>query len=298
MTASCASRDITVQKALDVLHENNYDIGRALLNLTPNNIPTICKDELEEWSPAEAALFEESLDKYSKSFYEIRKEVMPWKKMKSIVEYYYMWKTTDRYVNQKKLKANESESKLKQVYIPNVKENKQMNNGIGNIMPGDTPGKYCESCGKTQSSLWFSYGAPHTNNRLCNSCWNYFKKFGGLRYPDRSTIQNEQDKPQQNSTTDNGQTTVQSNNAFTNLINTSSSLTSGKESNNLTNNSSNNNSTNDENEFKCKDCNKTFNRQGNDAHVVLNLMVKNRKNDEGDDFDLCNNCLSSKSVSF
>lgn len=30
-----------------------------------------------------------------------------------------MWKTTDRYVQQKRVKAVEAESKLKQVYIPN-----------------------------------------------------------------------------------------------------------------------------------------------------------------------------------
>lgn len=39
--------------------------------------------------------------------------------MKNIIEYYYMWKTTDRYVQQKRVKAVEAESKLKQVYIPN-----------------------------------------------------------------------------------------------------------------------------------------------------------------------------------
>lgn len=36
-----------------------------------------------------------------------------------IPRYYYMWKTTDRYVQQKRVKAVEAESKLKQVYIPN-----------------------------------------------------------------------------------------------------------------------------------------------------------------------------------
>lgn len=44
---------------------------------------------------------------------------LPWKTLKNLVEYYYMWKTTDRYVQQKRVKAVEAESKLKQVYIPN-----------------------------------------------------------------------------------------------------------------------------------------------------------------------------------
>ena len=42
-------------------------------------------------------------------------DFLPWKTLKSIVEYYYMWKTTDRYVQQKRVKAVESEHKLKQV---------------------------------------------------------------------------------------------------------------------------------------------------------------------------------------
>lgn len=40
-----------------------------------------------------------------------------------------MWKTTDRYVQQKRVKAVEAESKLKQVYIPNyTKTNSAINN--------------------------------------------------------------------------------------------------------------------------------------------------------------------------
>ena len=38
--------------------------------------------------------------------------------VQNLVEYYYMWKTTDRYVQQKRVKAVESEHKLKQVYVP------------------------------------------------------------------------------------------------------------------------------------------------------------------------------------
>jgi len=236
-------------------------------------------------------LFEESLDKFGKGFFEIRKEVMPWKRMRNMVEYYYMWKTTDRYVQQKKLKANESESKLKQVYIPNY-NNKQMNNGIGGgSIPGDTPGKCCESCGKTQSSLWYAYGPAHSNNRLCQGCWTYFKKFGGLRYPSKLAVQQEQ----QDKITNNGQSSGSELNNSTNAsIKESSIATLSTTTNNVTNNVTNSNSTNDEAvEYKCKECNKTFNRQGN-AHVVLNLMVKDKRNDEVDDFDLCDDCLSSK----
>jgi len=67
----------------------------------------------------QANLFEEALEKYGKDFTDIRSDFLPWKTLKNIVEYYYMWKTTDRYVQQKRVKAAEAETKLKQVYIPN-----------------------------------------------------------------------------------------------------------------------------------------------------------------------------------
>ena len=51
-------------------------------------------------------------------FNEIWTDFLPWKTVKNLVEYYYMWKTTDRYVQQKRVKAIESEQKLKQVYVP------------------------------------------------------------------------------------------------------------------------------------------------------------------------------------
>lgn len=86
----------------------------------------------------------------------LRPPQLPWKSLASIVQFYYMWKTTDRYIQQvrpgrevgvwggllggivgrgrppaetlsnplcppslqKRLKAAEADSKLKQVYIP------------------------------------------------------------------------------------------------------------------------------------------------------------------------------------
>ena len=55
---------------------------------------------------------------YFQGFNEIWTDYLPWKTVKNLVEYYYMWKTTDRYVQQKRVKAVESEQKLKQVYVP------------------------------------------------------------------------------------------------------------------------------------------------------------------------------------
>ena len=119
MSAAASSRDITLFHAMDMLHRNNYDLGKAMCSLVTSVGPVLCRDEIEEWSASEANLFEEALEKYGKDFHEIRQDYLPWKTVKSIVEYYYMWKTTDRYIQQKRMKAVEYESKLKKVYIPN-----------------------------------------------------------------------------------------------------------------------------------------------------------------------------------
>lgn len=78
-----------------------------------------------------------------------------------------MWKTTDRYVQQKRVKAVEAESKLKQVYIPSyTKPNPAILNNTsikGGIMNGSSNGnnndvitinggKPCESCSSMASS--------------------------------------------------------------------------------------------------------------------------------------------------
>ncbi|KAJ8780191.1 hypothetical protein J1605_011794 [Eschrichtius robustus] len=121
---------------------------------------------------------------------------LPWKSLTSIIEYYYMWKTTDRYVQQKRLKAAEAESKLKQVYIPNYNKPNPNQISVNNVKagvvngagaPGQSPGagRACESCYTTQSYQWYSWGPPNMQCRLCASCWTYWKKYGGLKMPTR-----------------------------------------------------------------------------------------------------------------
>lgn len=85
-----------------------------------------------------------------------------------------MWKTTDRYVQQKRLKAVEAESKLKQVYIPNYTKpnsallnnstitattkggisilNGSSNGNSNNDVIAFNCGKPCESCSTIQSA--------------------------------------------------------------------------------------------------------------------------------------------------
>ncbi|KAK3537640.1 hypothetical protein QTP70_017048, partial [Hemibagrus guttatus] len=204
MSAAAASRDITLFHAMDTLHNNGYDMTRAIAALVPQGGPVLCRDEMEEWSASEANLFEEALEKYGKDFTDIQQDFLPWKSLTSIIEYYYMWKTTDRYVQQKRLKAAEAESKLKQVYIPNYNKpnpnqlsvnsmKPALVNGAGAI-PGAIPGavsqpaglgRACESCYTTSSYQWYSWGPTNMQCRLCASCWTYWKKYGGLKMPTR-----------------------------------------------------------------------------------------------------------------
>lgn len=180
MSAAAASRDITLFHAMDLLHTHRYDVSSAIASLVPPSGPVLCRDEMEEWSASEANLFEEALEKYGKDFNDIRQDFLPWKSLKNIVEYYYMWKTTDRYVQQKRVKAVEAESKLKQVYIPNY-NSKPATNG-GTTENAVVSGHSCESCTGQTSSQWYAWGPPHLQCRLCHSCWSYWKKYGGLKY--------------------------------------------------------------------------------------------------------------------
>jgi metastasis-associated protein MTA len=186
MSAAAASRDTTALQAMRLLHENNYDFGRAVQALLPSTGPLLCRDEMEDWSGSEASLFEEAMNKYGKDFNDIRSYFLPWKSLKNIVEFYYLWKTTDWYVLQRRIKVVENESKLKHVTPPNVvpKGNDLvLANGANDGVVGTGASRVpCESCSVTFANLWWAFGASRTR-RLCEKCWAYWRKFGGLPNP-------------------------------------------------------------------------------------------------------------------
>merc|ERR1719431_1629843 len=155
MSAAAASRDITVLHAYQALHTHNYDIGAALASLAPATGPVLCRDEMEDWSSAEANLFEEAIEKYGKDFNGIKKDFLPWKSMRNIIEYFFMWKTTDRYVQQKKQKAIENENKLKQVYVPAYTRKTQRVTGPNNEVM--ILGKDCDAYPEMTRYSWSSY---------------------------------------------------------------------------------------------------------------------------------------------
>uniref|UniRef100_A0A668AUG9 Metastasis associated 1 family, member 3 n=1 Tax=Myripristis murdjan TaxID=586833 RepID=A0A668AUG9_9TELE len=202
MSAAAASRDITLFHAMDTLHRHGYDLSSALSVLVPAGGPVLCRDEMEEWSASEAGMFEEALEKYGKDFNDIRQDFLPWKSLTSIIEYYYMWKTTDRYVQLVISLFIKPLPLLPDSNKPNPNQI-SMTNGKMATVNGAGPGAYhaagggraCESCYTMQSAQWYSWGPPNMQCRLCVSCWMYWKKYGGLKMPSRAEGPEERTSP-------------------------------------------------------------------------------------------------------
>lgn len=43
----------------------------------------------------------------------------------------------------------------------------------------------CESCSAGTSTQWYTWGPSHLNCRVCYNCWQYWKKYGGLKIASR-----------------------------------------------------------------------------------------------------------------
>ncbi|XP_039283020.1 metastasis-associated protein MTA3 [Nilaparvata lugens] len=164
MSAAAASRDITLFHAMDTLHKHRYELADAISSLVPSTGPVLCRDEMEEWSASEANLFEEALEKYGKDFNDIRQDFF-----KALCLLLLM--------ALKMVKSNKPNPAV-------INNNKSIVNGNSN---GESIvcGKGCESCNATVSSQWYSWGPNHMMCKLCHNCWQYWKKYGGLKVPTR-----------------------------------------------------------------------------------------------------------------
>lgn len=146
----------------------------------------LCWDEMEEWLVLEVMLFEEVLEKYGKDFNDICQDFLFWKLFVSIVQFYYMWKIIDWYIQQKRLKVVEVDSKLKQVYIfiyIKLNFNQIIFVGLkfGMNGVGFQKGLICESCYIIQFVQWYVWGLFNMQCCFCVFCWIYWKKYGGLK---------------------------------------------------------------------------------------------------------------------
>lgn len=190
--AAAASRDITHQHALDTLHRSDYDVAEALATLVPaQSGPTLCRDELEQWSPAESAAFDRGYDEHGKQFGDLRCQLLPWKSHASVIEYFYMWKASERFVRRRRAKLMANESQLKQVYIPDYPDSGRLAsstaqcNGAssGNSTAEDSP--RCDGCGQQNHGSRTSCGEW----RLCTECHHYWKRYGSAPLPGYPGVQ-------------------------------------------------------------------------------------------------------------
>jgi metastasis-associated protein MTA len=195
IAAAAASRDTSHLHAMSLLHHSGYNIGKASQYLVPPvkqdsvhiPAPILCRDELEHWSPAEAHIFAEALEKCNKDFYEIRQNYLPWKSQKDIIEYYYMYKTSDRYAQARKPKKEAiHRGHLKHIFIlpytkpsPTLIPELSSANGFDSVVSAIA----CESCNGNESVNWYKWGPINQNMIICQTCWTNWKKCGGLKRP-------------------------------------------------------------------------------------------------------------------
>jgi len=188
ISACLAMRDSTLQWAMNTMHNSNYDLGEAVRSCVTTEGPVLVRDQLESWSPSEAQLFEDGMDRYGKEFTLIRQECLSWKTYASIIEFYYMWKASDRYLAYKRTKAVEKEKKLKQIPLsdPDPILNESCIISQNSIINSTRP---CEGCCTLESDQWYPWQPNSMHCRLCSDCWVYWKKYGGLKIPQNQRLE-------------------------------------------------------------------------------------------------------------
>ena len=79
---------------MDTLHKHHYDLALATCSLVPNTGPILVKDQMEDWSAAEANSFEDAIEKCGKDFREIQKEYVKILFIKKICNFIEMFLVT------------------------------------------------------------------------------------------------------------------------------------------------------------------------------------------------------------
>ena len=137
-----------------------------------------------------------------KDFLYIQRKFFPKKSVKSVISYYYLWKTTQQYQIQRKVKLQDKQNDLKEVIVHLIRsagptQNPTNLSGLApssgelpqSVPPPDTVTKSadgcksCESCYATSSNKWHVWGEQSRGCRVCNHCMIYWRKYGGLKLP-------------------------------------------------------------------------------------------------------------------
>ncbi|KAL5266034.1 hypothetical protein ACHWQZ_G006626 [Mnemiopsis leidyi] len=186
--------DAAAFDALRLLHESKYNSNEALAGMVA--LPPH-KSSIVKWAEEEKRLFEQGIKQFGKHFDKIRREYLPKKNTKEIVEYYYLWKMTPAALNIRYAKKKGSRnngmpcSKRPKLSADNASsdpgegssgsdspgsESEESNAEDGELVGRDD--LTCEHC-KTKSSERWRYGGSN-KMVLCSPCRLHFKRFGEM----------------------------------------------------------------------------------------------------------------------
>ena len=82
------------EAALFTLHKHNYQITSALADTSQH---TALYKPMKPWSEKECELFENGLRMYGKQFNVIQKNLISTRTISEVIQFYYLWKKTERY---------------------------------------------------------------------------------------------------------------------------------------------------------------------------------------------------------
>ena len=152
---------------------------------------------ITKWAEEEKRLFEQGIKQFGKHFDKIRREYLPKKNTKEIVEYYYLWKMTPSALNiryaKKKGSKNNGLPFSKKCKLSHDNASSEAGEGSSgsespgseseesNAEDGELVGRddlTCDHCKTKESERW-RYGGSN-KMILCSPCRLHFKRFGEL----------------------------------------------------------------------------------------------------------------------
>ncbi|RXG60498.1 Arginine-glutamic acid dipeptide repeats protein [Armadillidium vulgare] len=198
---NAASRDDTTISALDILHNSNYDHGKALQTLVKCPVP----DGIEKkWAEEDTKRFVKGLRLYGKNFFRIKKELLQHKETRDLVSYYYLWKKTPGAAGHRPHRRHRRQNVLRRIRTPRAPRNtgpsdpldpssaSEREDDSDDSDSKDRQGYHCRHCYTTSqlntlctkketiSSSKDWHHAGKDKQLLCYDCRVHFKRYGDL----------------------------------------------------------------------------------------------------------------------
>ena len=176
-----ASRDDTTANALDVLHECEYDTGKALQTLVKNPVPNGLE---KQWSEDENRRFIKGLRLHGKNFFKIRAEFLPEKETGDLITYYYLWKKTPGASSSRPRGRRHRPNVLRRVKSTKESGKKKETSSASEVEDsgGEDSGErnpyHCRHCSSTDSKDWHHGGKEM--KLLCTNCRLHYKRYGEM----------------------------------------------------------------------------------------------------------------------